>query len=285
MTADDLARLVAESDDDYAALLGRRLLNPSAPDAFGVAQSIFHRTTGGMTRDQFRAWLAERDEARALHPPPGAVTPFHGRIEVRSKSFFVNGQRTRIQGVSLFHLLRDYLRGVDLTPSFEWARKLDANYLRVFTRLAWSPLRESDYGDDQLLAFVRHCASQGLASRPSSPSPTVVTTPATSWAKARRSDTWTGWERWSGQSRMSCWRPRTNPSSTPRTSTWAPSGGPRDSGRAGVGTIAFCAIRSSPGTTRRRTRPGSKSVRHGPPGKGDRGPVGRALPVSSTNPS
>lgn len=69
MDVDALAQIVRESDDAYNKLLLRPLLDQAQKDPFGVAQSIWHRTKGGMDALQFEEWLKTTTEYQEKHPP------------------------------------------------------------------------------------------------------------------------------------------------------------------------------------------------------------------------
>lgn len=75
MTVDELAQIIRESDDAYVRVLRRHLINPTQPDPTGLAQSIYQRTTGGMTAAQYEAWLPEAAiRSGELKPAPPAGT-------------------------------------------------------------------------------------------------------------------------------------------------------------------------------------------------------------------
>jgi len=92
-------------------------------------------------------------------PTPSSMAPIH----VEGTTFRLpDGRIWKWRGASAFLLLRQYLDRRDLTPILTWAHAHNRNVLRVFSRLSWAPLRETDYTDAQLVTFVRLLAAQGL---------------------------------------------------------------------------------------------------------------------------
>ena len=127
--------------------------HPKMPATIGEGYGI---------RRQDGSWKVSATDPPPLPPPPPPPPPL-APIHVEGTTFRLpNGEIWKWRGASAFLLLRQYLDGRDLTPILTWARAHNRNALRVFSRLSWAPLRETDYSDDQLLAFVRMLATQGL---------------------------------------------------------------------------------------------------------------------------
>lgn len=152
LPAEYIAQRLRECDDAYHAVLKRRLV--SGQNFSEIGDALYMRQHADAL--EFEAWVKAQ-----VPPEPEYTTPPRLRI-VRDVFYTPDNKIWKWRGASAFQLLRDYLRGRDLTPVFEWARWLDINVLRVFSRLAWAPLRESDYTDEQLLSFVQYVGSQGF---------------------------------------------------------------------------------------------------------------------------
>jgi hypothetical protein len=158
MTMPSLALLtewIATARTKYRDLLNRE------PDDAGLASWLI-RFSLGTTGEQMHAEVLAGAEYAGLHPPVapvGAVEPLH-----IDGTTFTDAECLpwRYQGASAFRLLRQYLDGVDLTPIFDWARPLGVNVFRVFARLSWAGLRETDYSDAQVLSFVRTVGAAGF---------------------------------------------------------------------------------------------------------------------------
>lgn len=148
---------------DYSPLtaaafaLCQQELGRLADDSF-VAMYL-NGAAAGMDDAAIRAIVRTTPEWHARHDPK----PCPPRLTIRRDVFYTPaGDIWKWRGASAFQLLRDFLKGRDLTPVYDWARGHRVNVLRVFTRLAWAPLRESDYTDEQLVAFVRAVGAAGF---------------------------------------------------------------------------------------------------------------------------